>query len=91
MVLAAFGSFLGHQPILFSELTALLEGLDLAAQLDFSTFEVEFDSTTVVSWANSNRFVQWNFGYLLSRVRALAIIIRHIFPEVTSAVDFTAN
>ena len=35
MVLAAFSSFLGHQSILFTELMALLEGLDLASQLGF--------------------------------------------------------
>ncbi|KAH9750680.1 hypothetical protein KPL71_013964 [Citrus sinensis] len=67
VVLAAFGSFLGHQSILFAELMALLEGLDLAAQLGFSNLEVESDSATV-SWAISNRFVRWDFAYLLGRV-----------------------
>lgn len=31
VVLAAFGSFLGHEPILFAELMAILEGLDITA------------------------------------------------------------
>ena len=35
MVLTAFGSFLGYQSILFTELMALLEGLYLATQLGF--------------------------------------------------------
>lgn len=36
VVLATFGSFLEHQPILFAEVMIVLEGLDLAAQLNFS-------------------------------------------------------
>lgn len=32
-VLATFGSFLGHQPILYVELMAIYEGLDLVVQL----------------------------------------------------------
>ena len=74
---------------------ALLEGLDLAAQLGFSDLEVESDSATVVSWAISSSLVRWDFTYILGRVRALAsrssISIRHVFREVTSAVDFMAN
>lgn len=57
MVLATFGSSLEHQRILFAELTALLEGLDLATQLGSSALEVESNSTIVVFWATSNRFV----------------------------------
>ncbi|KAH9684879.1 hypothetical protein KPL70_013711 [Citrus sinensis] len=95
VVLAAFGSFLGHQSILFAELMALLEGLDLATQLGFSNLEVESDSATVVSWAISSRFVRWDFAYLLGRVQALAsspsIIISHVFREATSAANFMAN
>ena len=85
VVLAAFGSFLGHQSILFAELTALLEGLDLAVQLGFSDLEVESDSGTMVSWAISSRFVRWDFAYLFGRVQALAsspsIIINHVFSR----------
>lgn len=33
VVLVAFGSFLGHQSILFAELLAMLEGLDLVLSL----------------------------------------------------------
>ena len=57
MVLAAFGSFLGHQSILLAELIALLKSLDLAAQLDFFDLEVKSDLATVVSWAISSGFV----------------------------------
>ena len=49
MILVAFGFFLGHLSILFAELMALLEGLDLAAQLGFSDLKVESDSATIVS------------------------------------------
>ena len=51
--LAAFGSFLGHQPILYAELMAIYEGLDLTVQLGHSVLEVESDSTTMVSWIHS--------------------------------------
>ncbi|KAH9687878.1 hypothetical protein KPL70_014934 [Citrus sinensis] len=95
VISAAFGSFLGHQSILFAELMALLEGLDLAAQLGFSDLEVESDSATIVSWAISSSLVRWDFTYILGRVRALAsrssISIRHVFREATSAADFMAN
>lgn len=74
---------------------ALLEGLNLATQLCFSDLEVESDSATVVSWANSSSFVRWDFTYLLGRAQALAssssIIIRHVFREATSTTDFMAN
>ena len=48
VALAAFGSFLGHQPILYAELMAVCEGLELAARLGHSVLEVESDSATVV-------------------------------------------
>lgn len=95
VLLAALGSFLGHQSIILAKLTALLEGLDLAAQLGFSDLKVESDLATVVSWAISNGFVQWDFAYLFERVQTLAsslsIIIRHVFREATFAADFMAN
>ena len=50
MVIAAFGSFPGHKPILYTELMAVCEGLELAIQLGHSVLEVESDSTVVVSW-----------------------------------------
>lgn len=40
VVLAAFGSFSEHLPILFAELMAILEGLDLTAQRGFFTPKV---------------------------------------------------
>ncbi|KAK9183153.1 hypothetical protein WN944_026302 [Citrus x changshan-huyou] len=40
-MLATFGSLLGHRPVLFIELMAILKGLDLAAQLVFFGFETE--------------------------------------------------
>ena len=49
VVLAAFGSFLGYKPILYVELMAVCNGLELAIQLGYSVLEVESDSTTVVS------------------------------------------
>lgn len=49
VVLAAFGSFLGRQPILYAELRAVCEGLEFAAQLGITMLEVESDSATVVS------------------------------------------
>lgn len=34
-MLTAFGSLSGHQPIMFAELMAILEGLDIATQFGF--------------------------------------------------------
>lgn len=44
-VLAAFGSFLGYQPIIYVELMVVYEGLDIAVQLGHSVLKVESDST----------------------------------------------
>ena len=63
--LAAFGSFLGHQPILYAELMAVYEGLDLAIQLGHSVLKVESDSTTVVSWIHSQGPIRWDYTYSL--------------------------
>lgn len=54
VVLAGFSSFLEYQPIFLVELTAILEGLNLAAQLCFSALEIEYDLTTMVSWVLSH-------------------------------------
>lgn len=95
VVLAAFGSFLGHYLILFVELMAMLEELDLATQLGFNVLEVESDSTIVVSWANSHCQVWWGYVYLLGRIHTLSsdpsIVIRNVFQEGTFATDFMAN
>ena len=48
-VLAAFGSFLGCQLILYAKLVAICEGLELATQLGYFALEVESDSAAVVS------------------------------------------
>lgn len=40
-MLTAFGSFSGHQPIMFAELMAILEGLDIAAQFRFFCLKME--------------------------------------------------
>lgn len=64
-VLAVFGSLLGHQPILYAELMAVYEGLDLAIQLGHSVLKVESDSTTMVSWIHSQGPVHWDYTYSL--------------------------
>ena len=46
VALAAFGSFLGLKPILYAELMAVCEGLELASRLGHSVLEVESDSAT---------------------------------------------
>lgn len=95
MVLAGFGSFLGHQPILYAELVAVCEGLELAVQLGYSIVEVESDSATVVSWVLSGGSVRWDYTLSLRRVRYLvsshSIVVRHVFREATYAADFLAN
>lgn len=57
-MLATFGSLLGHQPVLFIELMAILKGLDLAAQLVFFVFETESDWAIMVFWAISHGLVR---------------------------------
>lgn len=57
-MLAAFGSLLGHRPVLFIEPMAILKGLDLAAQLVFFVFETESDWAIVVFWAISHGLVR---------------------------------
>ena len=49
-LLGTFGSFLGYRLILYAELMAIHEGLELAAHLAHSTLEVKSDSATIVAW-----------------------------------------
>lgn len=65
MVLAACSSFVSHQAILYAELMAVCEGLELVAQLGYSVLEVEFDSAIAVSWIQSSAFVCWFYAYTL--------------------------
>lgn len=94
VTIAAFGSFLGHKPILYAELMAVCEGLELASRLGHSVLEVESDSATVVSWIHSKGPVRWDYSYLLRRACRLissSIQVRHVHREATSAADFLAN
>ena len=61
--------------------------------LVFFYLKVEFDSATMVPWAISNGFMQWNFAYLFGRVQASSpsIVIMHVFQEAIYAADFMAN
>lgn len=60
-VLASFRSFLSCEPILYVELMAICEGLDLATQLGYFALEVESDSTTVVYWIHSQGPIRWDY------------------------------
>ena len=81
-ILAAFGSFLGCQLIIYTELMAVCEGLELVTQLRYSVLKVESHSATVVSWIHSQGPVRWDYIYLLCRVCDLIssshILIRHV-------------
>lgn len=95
MVIAAFGSFPGHKPILYTELMAVCEGLELAIQLGHSVLDVESDSATVVSWTHTQGHVRWDYAYSLRRacrlISSSPIQMRHVFREATYAADFLAN
>ena len=56
-VLANFGSFLGHQPILYAELTVVCEGLKFATYLGYSVLEMESDLATVIFLIHSEGLV----------------------------------
>lgn len=95
VVLAAFGSLLGHQYILFAKLIIVCENLNFAIQLGYFEIKAKFDSTTVISSINLYCSTRWNFIYLFGCVRALffgpSILIRHVLWEVTSTANFTTN
>ena len=84
--MAIFGSFIGLQSILYAE---------LIAHLCYFVLEVGFDSTMIVSWIHSCSTIRWNFSYSLRRVCVLtsysSILVRHVFREAISTVDFLAN
>ena len=94
-LLGTFGSFLGYRPILYIELMAVHESLELAAHLGHSILQVESDSATIGAWIRSDCQVSWDYIYLLRRVRSMAsstnILVRRVFWEATSATDFPAN
>lgn len=48
-----FGSFLGHQPILYPKLMTVCEDLKFSIPLSYSLLEVKFDSSIVVFWIQS--------------------------------------
>lgn len=58
VILATFGSFLGYKSILYAELMAVYEGLELAIQFGYSVLEVESDSAAVVSWIHNQGLVR---------------------------------
>lgn len=95
VVLAAFGSFFGCQPILYVELMAMCKGLELVAHMGYLTLEVELYSAMIVSWIHSQGHVRWEYTYLLRRVCSLisssTILVRHVFHEATSTANFLAN
>lgn len=94
-VLAAFGCYLGMFPIIYTELLAIIEGLNYAMQLGFSALEVESDSATVVSWILGSSTGRWEYVYLVDRVRQILmsspIVLRHVLREANFAADFMAN
>ena len=94
-VSAAFGSFLGYQPILYAELMAVCKGLELAVQFGHTVLEVESISATMVSWIHTQGPVRWDYAYSLRQVCLLIssshIQVRHVLHEATSAADFQAN
>ena len=61
---------------------ALLEGLDLAAQLGFSDLEVESDSAIVVFWAILSGSMRWDFAYLLGCVLAHLLLLGMFFKKL---------
>ena len=95
MVFLALTKFLGHQSILFAELTALLMGLELACHMGFSTLFVESNSEIVVSWVSSLGSYWWDFGYLLSKILNLCtnhhVYIHHVYKKTNQIADFMAN
>lgn len=88
--MAAFGSFLGHRPILYAELMAVCKGLELTIHLKHRVLEVEFDLITVVSFIFSSGPVYYEYAHVLSKVHALVsssiILVRHVLCKVTSAM-----
>lgn len=55
--MANLGSFLGHQPILYAELTVVCEGLKFATYLGYSVLEMESDLATVIFLIHSEGLV----------------------------------
>ncbi|KAH9710420.1 hypothetical protein KPL70_013480 [Citrus sinensis] len=95
VALAAFDFFLGHKPILYVELMAVCEGLEVATQLGHSVLEVESDSAMIVSWVHSQGPVRWDYSYPLRRacrlISSASVHVRHVLREATFATDFLTN
>lgn len=64
MPMTGFGSFLGYHLILYDELMAISEGLELAVQLGYFMLQVKSNSATAVYWVLSNGLARW--GMLFS-------------------------
>ncbi|KAH9721044.1 polycomb group protein VERNALIZATION 2 [Citrus sinensis] len=96
VVLAAFGSFLGYKLILYTELMAVCEDLELAIQLGYSVLEIESDSAMVASWIHTQGFVRWKYSYSLRWVCRLVTsfpiqMCHQNYCELLSAEEATAG
>lgn len=70
VVLATFGSFLGHRLIFHVDFMAICEGIELVVQLGHSVVEIESDSATMVSWILSRAHVCRDYTDALHHIRA---------------------
>lgn len=92
VVLATFGSFLGHRLIFHVDFMAICEGIELVVQLGHSVVEIESDSATMVSWILSRAHVCRDYTDALHHIRALVssytILVSHMLRKATSVVGY---
>lgn len=94
VVLATFGSFLGHRLIFYVDFMAIYEGIELVVQLGYSVVEIDSDSdsATMVSWILSRAHVCRDYTDTLHHIRALVsfytLLVRHMLRKATSVVGY---
>ena len=72
---------------IFTELMAICEGLDFAAEVDFIVLELEFDMATVISQIISHGFGNPKYSQLLCQVHvfcsAIFVLIKLVLQQAT--------
>lgn len=82
LVFDFFGSFLGHQPILYPKLMTVCEDLKFSIPLSYSLLEVKFDSSIVVIGIMLILCTEFTFCLLLPLSLSGMFIGKQLLPPI---------
>ncbi|KAL6210110.1 hypothetical protein ACLB2K_021048 [Fragaria x ananassa] len=94
--IGGFTTLIGHHNAFFSELLAVIIGIELAFQLGWQHVWLECDSTSVVECFSKSSFVPpWQLRTLwyncVARTRSMSFFCSHVLRERNTVADRLAN